>query len=268
MKKILGAVIILLSILNGFVVYQKTRPPLTNLRPPSAEVNRVSKPPLLIQQINQRSAKIRSFMCKDFKVQAWSKGIRVKLVASLYYQKSKKFRLVTKSLLGNEGDFGSNDKMFWFWSKRNKPPALHYAVYEDFYKTRLKTPFDPMFLRETLGLDPVKTSGVRIVEDGGKYMVIEGLKNSVGEPILKWTFVDKEKKRINGLLITDDKGTPVASGEILKYENDLPAQILYQWFEEQTSMLLDFEGQRSNTEIDSGWWALPNITPKIDMGKD
>lgn len=266
MRKTLGLVVVMLGLLNGFVVYLKTRPPASEIRPPSPQAN-VSQEPLLVQQINQRAKKIQSFMCKDFKLQLWSKGVRVKLVASLFYQKDKNFRMVTKSLLGEEGDFGSNDKMFWFWSKRNNPPALHYAVYEDFYKTRLKTPFDPMFLRETLGLEPIKTNG-KVMEDGGKHFVIDKLKNSVGEPILKWTFIDKENKRINGILITNKEGTPVASGEILKYEGELPKQILYQWFEEETSMLIDFEGQQSNVAIDSGWWKLPNITPKIDMGKD
>jgi hypothetical protein len=195
-------------------------------------------------------------------------GIRVKLTASLFYEKERKFRMTTKSFLGAEGDFGSNDQVFWFWSRRNKPPALHYAKYEDFYKTRLKSPFDPMFLRETLGLDPIKTDGARVVEDAKKFVIINNLKNSMGQPILKWTFIDRENQRINGLLITNSDGTPIASGEILKYENELPSQILYQWFEEKTTMLMEFGHPECNVEIEEGRWELPNITPQIDMGKD
>ena len=44
--------------------------------------------------------------------------------------------MISNSFLGKETDVGSNEKQFWFWSKRMKPSVLFYSEHENLNKTK------------------------------------------------------------------------------------------------------------------------------------
>ena len=82
------------------------------------------------------------------------------LRAKIAYQRQRNFRLrADTGLTGPEVDLGSNDQLFWFWIKRNQPPAVYFCRHEQFPTSRARQmiPIDPAWLVEalgTLGIDP------------------------------------------------------------------------------------------------------------------
>ena len=94
------------------------------------------------------------------------------------------------------------------------------------------------------------------------------LKNSIGKPIIRLIFINKLTKNIDGFQITDINGKLEASIEVLIWKGSRPKQIFYMWFEENISMIFDFEETNTNVQIDSKIWNLPSIKPVIDMAKE
>lgn len=235
---------------------------------PTHEITHSTQVSDLIDTINAHNEEIRSLSCDDIRVHVSQGGIKLRLKAEVTYQKPRFFRMVTKSLVGTELDIGSNNDLFWFWSRRMRPPILYYADHRDFYKTRMKTPFNPMFMMETLGLGKIDVTDAKAVEARDKYVVIRLAKNSIGQPIALFTYLNKQTARIDGIAVVNADGKLSASGEVLSWRNDAPSQILYVWAEERTSMLLDLPNVTLNGVIDSTKFDLPNISPRQDMSKD
>lgn len=281
MKTFLSFIAFIMVCLMGLIFYEKT---IVGNKPNSlirgdigggmTVLPKEKELPQVFHVINQKNSQIRNFACDNINVKVWQEGgMRLKLNASMYYEKESKFRLNLYSVLGKELDIGSNDQQFWFWSKRMKPPSLHFANHEDFCKTRLRTPFNPKWMIESLGIDTItidtiNTANKKIVETPDKYIVYSDHKNSVGKPIVKMTYINKRTNRIDGFMLVDQTNKKVASGEVQAWTGELPQKILYVWFEENTSMLFELSGQKSNVVIDSRYWQMPNISPKTDMSKD
>ena len=83
------------------------------------------------------------------------------LRAHIAFQRPRNFRLrADTGLTGPEVDLGSNDQLFWFWIKRNQPPAVYFCRHDQFptSQARQMIPIDPNWLIEALGtleIDPV-----------------------------------------------------------------------------------------------------------------
>lgn len=227
---------------------------------------KVELPPL-VKEINARSAAIKSIACDDVDMKVWQGGHRYKLSGVLYYEKPRNFRMEISSVMGKEVDVGANDQYFWYWSRRDKNPGLHYAAHADVNKTRLKTPFNPMFLRSTLGVEELPGVDCKIVETQKDYMLSYPRLNASGDPIVFSVFVNKERKQIDGYVVTNRAGKSIASCEVQQYSGDIPTKILYNWHEESRVMLLQFNRPRVNAAVGSGTWAMPNYTPKINMAE-
>lgn len=271
MRNALLVTSILLPILIVLAVIQRhygiESRPNSKIKVQSEKVVVVPQHPALIDKVNAKNAKIRNFVCQDFDVKLWQNGIRLRLSASLYYEKDKNFRMILRSLFGKECDIGSNKDQFWFWSKRMDPSSLFYANHEDYHKTRLRTPFNPIYIMDSLGLSQIDVNN-KIIEQDDKYVVVENLKNTIGQPIVKLTFVNKKTEKISGFTISDVNGKVLASGEVMEWDGDKPKQILFVWAEENISLLLEFKNSEVNLDIDKKYWALPPIEPKVDMSKE
>lgn len=271
MRKALLVISILLPILIALAVIQRhygiESRPNSKIKAQSEKIVVVPAHPALIDKVNAKNAKIRNFVCQDFDVKLWQNGIRLRLSASLYYEKDKKFRMMLRSFFGKECDIGSNKDQFWFWSKRMEPSALFYANHEDYHKTRLRTPFNPLYIMDSLGLSQIDVNN-KIIEQDDKYVVVENLKNTLDQPIVKLTFVNKKTEKISGFTISDMNGKVLASGEVMEWDGDKPKQILFVWAEENISLLLEFKNSEVNLDIDKKYWELPLIVPKVDMSKE
>jgi len=223
--------------------------------------------PLVIAELNEINSQVSGFDGSDVSVKIWENGMRFKISGSMSYEKPNNFRMKVWSIMGQEMDIGSNERLFWYWSKRDRYPGLYYADYSDYHKTRLKTPFNPVFMRESLGLNEIDTTDAKIVENEKHVMVSWQKTNASNEKILYSVLVNRLSKRIDGIVISDLSSKVIASCEI-EYQGILPKKILYDWKEEQKSLVIEFSNPTINKKFSSSNWDLPRYSPKIDMGKE
>ena len=77
------------------------------------------------------------------------------LQTSLALERPRRLRIQAGSgLTGTELDLGSNDELFWLWTKRNEPPAVYYAYHHQHAAVEMANilPVSPDWLIESLGL--------------------------------------------------------------------------------------------------------------------
>ncbi len=232
-----------------------------------------TKPPLvvpeLIQRINVRNESITSFSCDNVKVKVWQDGSRYRLSGSVHYEKHKRFRFRISSIFGDELDLGSNNELFWYWSRRDKDPGLHYAKHEDYNKTRLKSGFNSHFMMRSLGITKILIDEeTKVVETKEDWIVVYRRKNAMGEPILVSIFVSKADEAIAGFIVTDMDGKPQSSADIQGRQNGMPTKILYVYHAEDQALLLEFIGISINKSISSQKWKMPNRQPQLNMADD
>ena len=222
----------------------------------------------IIEELNQKNQAIKSFFCQDMEVKIWDSGHRVRLQGKISYLKAKNFRMEIASVFGKELDLGANDTEFWYWSRRDRRPGLYWASYTDFNKTRLKTPFNPMFMKSTLGLDTLDISDAKISENTTSLMVTYPRKDSMGRQILYSVFINKTRKEIDGFLITSSDGVNLVECQIETTFNGLPTKINYKWHEEDRTMSIIMKRPKVNVEIPPSSYVMPNYTPKINMADE
>ncbi len=267
---------IVFTIMIFYVWWLKTLEPIPQSQI-TQKVEEIQKPPTkpplvvpeLIKKINARNKSITSIYCDNVKVKVWKNGSRYKISGSMYYEKPTKFRLKISSIMGDELDLGSNNKLFWYWSRRDKDPGLHYAKHEDYNKTRLKSGFNPRFMMRSLGIaEIVINEKTKVVETEKDWIIVHRKKNASGKPILVSIFFSKAKEVIDGIIVTDMNGKPHASADIQGHQNGLPTKILYVWHTENQALLLEFRKVRVNQRISSQKWRMPNKKPQLNMADD
>lgn len=224
-----------------------------------------SSPQLI--KINLQNEEIHSFLDENVSVMVKNGPIAWKFKGSLAYQKDKNFRLQIFGLLGKTLDLGSNNQMFWFWSKTMNPPNLFYANHEDVHKSKLKTPFHPLWMMESISLTKIDLSNSKISSKDGMFIITEERLSTLNQIIKKTTLVDPDKGII-GHYITDLKDNLICGSEVKEWNGNLPKVIIMIWYEENISIQMEFKNPEINKNISSEYWNKPKITPEIDMSKD
>ncbi len=77
------------------------------------------------------------------------------LRATIAFQRERNFRLrADTAFTGPEVDVGSDSQLFWFWIKRNQPPALFFCRHDQFAgsSARGMVPIEPDWLIRALGV--------------------------------------------------------------------------------------------------------------------
>jgi len=223
----------------------------------------------IVKKINIKNNLIKNFFCNKLEVKIWENIHKLKLYGSLNYQKPFGFRLELNSFFGKELDLGSNDKIFWYWSKRDRRPGVYWAYYEDFYKTRLKNPFNPMFMRATFGIENIDLKDSIFSQNNVDFMLTQKRKNSNNETIFFSIIINKYREQVDGFIISDANGVSLATCEIQKRNNDdIPSKILYKWNEEKKTMMIDLSDCFINQNLNQSAFKIPDIDSKINMANE
>lgn len=274
LRKVMIIVMILMTAICVVGIYKKYKDvqPDSTLPDRAMEINSsplkpMAKIPDAILAVNQKNKSYNTFVCEDVEYKLWQSGHRFRLSGSVYYEKDMNFRMEIQSVFGTELDVGSNKEEFWYWSKRDRNPGLHWAKHEDFEKTRLKTPFNPSLLKASFGLDVLGTENAKFVENQKDIMVVYPGKSGSGQPVLYSVFVNKQRQEIDGFLVTDPTGKHLAAAEIQSRANGLPTAILFTWYEENRVMLIRLNRPAVNQAISPSKWKMPGYTPKINIGE-
>ncbi len=110
--------------------------------------------------VNQNTDRVRSYWTNNASISA--PGMP-SLRASIALERPLRFRLRAGTRLGGpEVDLGSNQRLFWFWLRRNEPAALYMCRHEQYASSAAwqVMPIPPQWFIEALGLprfDPQTT---------------------------------------------------------------------------------------------------------------
>ena len=260
--------IIVFSLLAVIFLYkpQETPKPGFLLEPTPSIVVPVDDPSQkIIFNINKRNKQIKTFGC-DVKISIQGRFL-VRATADIKYEKMRKLRMLVNSIAGKEMDIGSNDTMFWFWSKRLQPCALYYSTYANIKNAGMKTPFSPVFLKSVLGFDEIEMKGASVCRRGANLQITQKTTNSSEEPVTRITIVDPVGMTIIGHYIYQN-GRVVCSAEVFEQsEGGLPARIILHWNEENITMIWSLSNQIVNSKMDNGNFVMPSARQKVNLGK-
>ena len=235
------------------------------LSPPSHCESMPQEAAALIKAINDHNTIVKTFSC-DMRIEIQTRFC-VRATATVNYEKDRRLRMLVQSIAGRELDIGSNDNAFWFWSRRMDPPALYYSSYNHLNASGLKTPFNPIWLKSLLGFDRIETKNAVVCRRGENWQVTEQTKNIRGEPVLRVTILDPNKRAIVGHFIYQDR--LICSAEVFEQTEisgyNLPSRIIVRWYDENITMIWELEDQVINQPIDRGVWQMPSYRRKIDM---
>jgi hypothetical protein len=271
MNKLLALIFIVSFGLFGFAMARFLKPPqqFVQTLPILENLGREIEGVAVVQDINQRHAQLRSLIA-TVHIQA-TKELTIRLAGQLAYQESKHLRLRTESRFGLELDLGSNEDVFWFWSKRMRPSALYYATHENYLKTPLKAPFDPLWMMRCLNFAPIDIKNVKVREFKGQAVVQSMRVNNLGQLIRELTVIDLLRKLVVGHYLCDENNQMIASAEINNFQMvdglSVPSVVQFNWYEERTSMIWSIVDVQVNRQIGVDRFGLPNMEHVIDMSR-
>lgn len=189
---------------------------------------KLSSMPEIVAKVNAKNKQIVSFICDDAQAKVRQKGLSAKIHGKIYYEKPMNFRFTLKSILGLELDLGSNEQQFWYWSKRDGEPGLHFAKHEDLGKTRLKPSFNPMVMMSSLGLNEILFNDtMRYYEVGDLFVLKETkLSQSTRQKVINSIVINKKTVRIDAFYVQDANTKKLMGSNQLIYENDIIKEII------------------------------------------
>jgi len=249
---------------------RETPPP--RVLPPGATLEQV------IQAVHQHSAQIQSYVAQS----AWLSGPGwPTLHASIAFQRPLFFRLrAGMGLTGAEMDLGSNDQFFWYWVRRDQPPAVYFCRHEQFATSRARQalPIDPYWLMDALGVadfDPALPHQGPFPAPGGR-LEIRTIRETPEGPATKITRVDAGTALVMEQYVYDATGRSLASALAEGYRRDplsglyMPSAVRISCPPAQFSMRIEL----GNVEINRGGaapaelWSMPSYpgSPPVDLG--
>lgn len=224
----------------------------------------------VLKIVNDKNEKITSFICTDIDVRIERNGSRYKLDGTMLYEKDRNFSLKVSSFFGTELDMGSNNEQFWVWSRRDPKATMFFADHDNLYKTRLRTPFVPLWIMSALGyraIDPDKDQA-SYKETEEHLIVSRHVVSPTGQPLIKRAYISKETHRIVAYYLYDSDGTEITVTQIGYSDDGFPKKIYMRWNEENVVMDFVFNNPRVNESINPSNFELPNYKNKVEMGKD
>lgn len=236
-----------------------------------------------VQEIHPHSRIINEINNKYDKIKNISSDGRLLIVHhipipykfNLSYEKPRKLHaIINRNFFYSvkEAEVGCNLDNFWYWIKVLNPQEVYYASWEDLYNTNLKTPFNPIWIMDSLGLNAIHPSITTKYYQMGEFLIITENKISTElTEIKKSTVIDYNKKLIVGNYITNCYETEIiASSEILEFQNIdnliIPKIIQINLYREQVFLTLYLDNVKVNTIIDQKEWNKPPDKISINIG--
>jgi hypothetical protein len=276
MKKIVIPTVFIISaiIVSSFVLAPATAPVYVSPEEKISPETKVEEHEAMahIRAINDRNAKIHSLYVPNVAMKVRENRITVRVNGELSMEKPKNFRLTVESIVGEEMDIGSNNDIFWFWSRRGQTPDLYYAKHEDLAKAMLKMPLNPTWMMESMCIGKVDTTNVEIIRHKDYWAILQKTSSARGEPVTLMTLIDPSRDVIIGRYLYNSQGRMEASTEVKDFYTInglvIPKTLIILWYSEGKNMEWELQSPQINKAIDPSIWKLPNSRRKVDMGKN
>ena len=271
----------LLFCTTGASCTRTMRSPFAAWQPPAPQVLMTgSSLEQVIAAVNANAARIQSIQTNNASITVpGMPGIPL-LGGKIAAQRPGRFHLVAgTALTGDEVDMGSNDDHFWFWVKRNEPPAMFYARHDQFAGSAAQQlmPIEPQWLLDAIGFAEFRPGDVHNGPrplGNGKVEIDSVMQTRTGQ-LTKRTVVDATRALVLEQHVYDARGTLVASAVAKKhryYEKlniNLPEDVTIRIPASDLSLSIAMGSVEVNTLGENPQlWAMPSKpgTPLTDLG--
>jgi len=210
--------------------------------------------------INRNSQNIRNFTTENASIHM--PGVWVSLHTRLAFERPKRLRIQgsVSSLRGQEFDFGSNDDIFWLWTRSGMGEVWYYCQHDLYPISPVRSvfPIDPDWLIEALGIVEFKSSdqhfGPTRMADGN-WEIISHCQTPSGQYI-KQTVIDHKI----GWIVRQELRTPqnelIARAEMDDWRLDRGTGICY-----AKRITVQCQGMDGKMTIDLGSPTFNTTTP-------
>jgi hypothetical protein len=260
---------------------QSFRNPFRPLGPPAPEVL-VTGAALeeIVAAVNQNADRLQSYQTNNASISVpGMPGIPL-LRGNIAAERPGRIRLqASTALTGAEVDLGANDELFWFWVRRNEPPAVYFARHDHSPGSAAEQlmPIEPEWLLDALGFTRLEAGGIHegptAISD--QAVEIRSVAHGRRGPVTKRTVIDARRAWVLEQHVYDAQGTLLASATARSHRYypqagiSLPQKIDIRIPAADFALSIDVgavtvNGALTNPEV----WALPvmNGYPQIDLG--
>lgn len=231
----------------------------------------------IVRVVNDNSSRVQSLYTSTASI---SSPMIPSLNASIALDRPQRFRLRAEHFAtGPEVDLGSNDELFWFWVRRNQPPALYFCRHEQFGTSPLRRiiPVEPAWLIEALGLvyfDPaVQHVGPATV--GAERLRIDSPRPTLYGQLTKTTIIDATRAWVLEQHLYDERRELIATAITSDHRRDaatdvtLPRDIEIRWPASQLTMKIRVnQWQVNSPAANASLWTMPEYPGwnPVDLG--
>jgi len=266
---------------SGATCNRAFRNPFAASGPPAPEVLLTgSSLDQVVAAVNQNAARVVSYQSNNASITVpGMPGIPL-LRGKLAAQQPGRVRLeASTALTGAEVDLGSNDELFWFWVKRNEPPALYFSRHDQFAGSAAQQvmPIEPQWLLDAMGMMQFSPNDRHEgpFPHGDGTLEIRSIIQTRGGQMSKSTVIDARRAWVLEQHVYDPTGTLVASTRARSHTYhpaagvSLPQTIELRLPAAQLALSIDVGTVQLNQLSDnSEIWRLPVLSgyPQIDLG--
>ena len=225
----------------------------------------VRNPPLeeVVSHLNRNTDRLQCWQANrvGVKYDKWT------FTGMIAVEKGRHLRLVVNSLRGNEVDLGSNDERFWVWC-RDMDPSFVTCKHEnmDAARQQMGIPFEPDWLMQALGVEPLPTSGVTMETDPSNQQarLEEKVISAHGLPLRRDILIDLKRGIVLEHSLYNYDGVRIARAKLTDHRLDktsgvvLPHKVVLDWPQNKMSLTLTLGEVRINSgAIASRLWEMP-----------
>lgn len=271
----------LLFTTTGASCTRTMRSPFTAWQPPAPQVLMTgSSLEQVTSAVNANAARLQSIQTNNASINVPGMPGVPLLGGKIAAQRPGRFHLVASTALtGDEVDMGSNDDLFWFWVKRNDPPALFYARHDQFAGSAAQQmmPIEPQWLLDAMGFAEFRPGDAHdgpLPLSNGKVEIKTVMQTRTGQ-LTKRTVVDATRAWVLEQHLYDAQGQLVASAVSKSHRYypqanvSLPQEVEIRIPASELALSIDMGTVEINTLGDNPQlWAMPSKpgVPLTDLG--
>jgi hypothetical protein len=235
----------------------------------------------IVAAVNQNSARVQSLSVMGATITIPDMlGLPI-LSGNIAAERPGRFRLTAGTALsGQELDIGSNDELFWLWSRREQPPALYFCRHDRFATSNIRQvmPIEPQWLLAALGIvdiDPATLINGPLPHRDGKIELHTWLPSASGT-LRRIMVIDAGRAWVTEQYVYDASNALVASAVAESFHYYWPEQVS---LPEKLSINLPTAGLSFKIDLGSRivinrlpgdpqqLWSLPTIhgVPQYDL---
>ena len=218
----------------------------------------------VVAHLNQNTDRIQNWRTNNVRIRCEN----MSLSGNIAVEKGHRLRLFVNSPLGKELDLGSNDERFWVWSRR-MDPAFVTCKHENLELVRQGNgiPFEPDWLMQALGVEPLPTTGVTMESDREKEQarLVEQVISADGRPLRRVVLVDLKRGIVLEHSLYAHNAGRIAFARLGDHRLDkstglvLPHRVMLEWPENRMTMQLTLGEIRVNSSsIPDNLWEMPS----------